>query len=57
MRKEKVYVYLTTEETSVLLQSLIRLKNALLQQGRYSDCVDEVILKVMDAPVCKIKTT
>lgn len=57
MRNKKVYVYLNSEETSVLLQSLIRLKNALLQQGRYTDCVDELILKVMDAPIRKIKIT
>ncbi len=57
MRNKKVYVYLNSEETSVLLQSLIRMKNALLQQGRYTDCVDELILKVMDAPIRKIKIT
>lgn len=57
MRNKKVYVYLNGEETSVLLQSLIRMKNALLQQGRYTDCVDELILKVMEAPIRKIKIT
>ena len=41
---------------SLLLQSLVELKNLLLQQGRYTDCVDELIFKVINAPLKKIKT-
>ena len=43
MRKQKYYLYLNSEETSVVLQSLVRLKNRLIQEGRYTDCVDELI--------------
>lgn len=57
MRKEKYYLYLSHEETRVVLQSLIRLKNALIQEGRYTDCIDELIVKITAAPVKKIKTT
>ena len=35
MKKQKHYVYLNEQETRVLLKSLIRLKNALMQEGRY----------------------
>ena len=49
MRKEKRYLHLSHEETRFVLQSLIRLKNKLHQQGRYTDCVDELILKLSQA--------
>ena len=50
MFSKKRYLYLNNEEFSILLRSLIRLKNSLIQQGRYTDCVDELILKVMGCP-------
>ena len=46
MKNNKRYLYLIDEETRLVLKSLIRFKNKLLQQGRYTDCVDELILKV-----------
>ena len=46
LKKEKRYLYLSNDETRLVVQSLIRFKNKLLQQGRYTDCVDELILKV-----------
>ena len=57
MKKQKRYLYLNAEEISVMLQSLIRLKNTLIREGRYTDCVDELIVKVMEAPTRKIKIT
>ena len=56
MGKKKRYLYLSGGETRLVLQSLIRFKNKLQQQGRYTDCIDDLILKIMDAPVGKIKT-
>ena len=50
MFSKKRYLYLSNDEVSVLLHSLILLKNSLIQQGRYTDCVDELILKVMNCP-------
>ena len=35
MREQKYHVYLTAEEQSRVIQSLIRLKNELLEQGKY----------------------
>lgn len=55
MRKQNHYLYLSSEETSVVLQSLVRLKNRLIQEGRYTDCVDELILKITSAPVKRVK--
>ena len=54
MFSKKRYLYLSNEELSILLRSLIRLKNSLIQQGRYTDCVDELILKVTDYPIAPI---
>ena len=55
MRKQKRYLYLDNEESSIVLHSLVNLKNKLIQQGRYTDCVDELIIKVMRAPRKKIR--
>ena len=46
MREKKYHIYLTAEEQSRVIQSLIRLKNELLEQGRYTDAVDDVLCKV-----------
>ena len=50
MKKPKYYLYLDYEETRIVLESLLRLKNALIRRGRYTDCIDELILKVAYAP-------
>lgn len=47
MFSKKRYLYLSDNELRVLLHSLVWLKNSLIQQGRYTDCVDELIIKVM----------
>lgn len=49
MRKQKFYLYLNDTEQRIVLQSLVRLKNRLIQEGRYTDIVDEVIVKLMEA--------
>lgn len=55
MREIKYHTYLDSLERKSLLHSLVELKNQLIQQGRYTDCVDEIIFKVANAPVKKIK--
>ena len=50
MFSKKRYLYLSNDELNILLRSLIGLKNSLSQQGRYTDCVDELILKVTYCP-------
>ena len=50
MRNKKYYLYLDYEQTRIVIESLVRLKNALLRQDRYTDCVDELIEKVANAP-------
>lgn len=55
MRERKYHVYVDKQERRIILHSLVELKNKLVQQGRYGDCVDELIFKVTQAPVKKIK--
>lgn len=55
MRDIKYHTYLDNHEPSLILHSLVVLKNQLIQQGRYTDCVDELIFKVTNAPVKKKK--
>ena len=39
MREKKNHLYVDSEERKLLLHSLVGLKNQLIQQGRYADCV------------------
>ena len=55
MREEKFYIYLNDDEYGRVIQSLIRLKNSLIAQGRYTDGVDDVLCKVMSAKKRKLK--
>ncbi len=55
MREKKYYLYLTADEQSKVIQSLIDLKNNLIAQGRYTDAVDDVLLKVLSAKKKKLK--
>lgn len=48
MLSKKRYLYLSNDELRVLLHSLVRLKNALIHQNRYTNYVDELIIKVME---------
>ena len=47
LQMKKYYINLTEQERSQIIHSLIDKKNALIAQGRYTDAVDEVILKMM----------
>ena len=55
MREKTYHTYLDSHERTTMLHSLVELKNDLLRQGRYTGCVDELIFKVANAPVKKVK--
>lgn len=55
MRTPKYYLYLTDEEYSLVLQSLVSLKNNLIREDRYSDAVDELIIKLSKAKKKKVR--
>lgn len=54
MRKRKLKIFLTPTENSIVIQSLNHLRNALLRENRDTGCLDELLLKVMCAPVKKM---
>ena len=47
MKDRKFHIYLDDEEYRQVLQALIALKNNLIAQGRYTDAVDEILLKLL----------
>ena len=55
MRNPKYHLYLTHDERRTIINSLIDLKNYLVTQGKYTDAVDELIIKLTKAKVKRIK--
>ena len=55
MKEQTYHIYLDSHEKTTLLHSLVELKNQLIQQGRYTDCVDELIFKVINAHVKRLR--
>lgn len=54
MKDRKFHIYLDDEEYRQVLQALIALKNNLITQGRYTDAVDDVLIKFTKARKKKI---
>lgn len=46
---KKCYIKLTEQERSQIIHSLIDKNNAFMAKSRYTDAVDEVILRLMKA--------
>ena len=57
MRKPKYHLYLSEDERRFLIQTLIWFQNNLQQDGRYTDAVDELIIKFSKAKPKKIRIT
>ena len=51
MFRKKCYLNLTDTDYRVILLSLVQLRNRLIQERRFTDCVDELILKVSSLQV------
>lgn len=46
---EKKYRIPINDEEKIMIQSLIDLKNSLIEQGKYTDAVDELLVKVIES--------
>jgi len=46
MRK-KIKIGFTDDEIRIIVRSLVDLRNELIREGRYTDAVDELLLKFM----------
>lgn len=55
MRNPKYHIYLTPDEWRTVINSLIDLRNDLISRGKYTDVIDELIIKFTKAKVKKIK--
>ena len=54
MLKKRHYLYMDEIEYRALIRSLVQMKNRLIHEGRFTDCVDELILKVLSAPLKRV---
>lgn len=55
MRNPKYHLYLTPNERRTVINSLIDLSNDLITQGKYTDIIDELLIKLTKAKVKKVK--
>ena len=53
MKDIKYHIYLNSEERRLLIGSLNDLRNKLIAEGRYTDLVDEVLIKAANAKIKK----
>lgn len=55
MREQKYHLYLSEAEHRFLIQNLIWFQNKLRQEGRYTDAVEDLIIKFSNAKTKKIR--
>ena len=55
MRNPKYHIYLTFDEWRAVINSLIDLRNDFISRGKYTDIIDELLIKLTKAKVKKIK--
>lgn len=55
MREPKYHIYLDDNEYRRVIASLMALKNRLIQQSRYTDAVDDLLIKLSIVSKKKIK--
>lgn len=53
--KQKYYRVLNDQEHRLMIESLNQLRNKLIAGGKYTDAVDEVLLKIIGAKRKKFK--
>ncbi len=57
MRGRKYHLFLSENERRFLIQNLLWFQNKLWQEGRYTDAVDDLIIKLSKAKPKKIRVT
>ena len=55
--RQKYYLALTTEEWRLMIEFLNNLRNRLISEGKYTDAVYEVLIKVANAKIKRFKIT
>jgi len=52
---KKCRLTLNDHEYRIVINAINDMRNRLIQEGRYTDAVDELLLKVVNAPTKKVK--
>ncbi len=52
---KKFYIYLTYEERNLIIESLVEKKKELISAGKYTDSIDDVLLKFLQLKQKKFK--
>ena len=55
MRSQKYHLYLSEDERRFLIQNLFWFQSKLRQEGRHTDAVDDLIIKLSKAKPKKIR--
>lgn len=55
MREPKYYMVMDGYERGIIINSLNNLRNKLIVDGRYTDAVDNILVKIAYAPIKKFK--
>lgn len=53
--RNSYHIYLTYEEQRMLLNNLNECRNKMIADGKYTDLLDEVIIKVANAKLKRVK--
>ncbi|MEJ8734249.1 hypothetical protein [Mediterraneibacter sp. ICN-202921] len=53
--KQKYYLVLNDQEHRLIIESMNQLRNKLIANGKYTDAIDEVLLKIIGAKQKKFK--
>ncbi len=52
---KKFYLYLTSDEKNLIVQNLLEKKNNLIRQSKYTDAIDEILLKFLKCMQKKVR--
>lgn len=55
MQNKKYYIAIDEYERRIIINSLNNLRNKLIVEDRYTDAVDDILVKVANAPIKKFK--
>lgn len=45
--KNKIQLKLSEEEMNIILKSLVEMRNIQLNQGKYTDAIDDLLIKLL----------
>lgn len=55
MRNQKYYIAIDKNERKIIINSLNNMRDKLISDGRYTDAVDDILLKIANAKQKKFK--